>query len=541
MTSVAILQARTKSSRLPAKALLPIAGIPMAVLAALRSGNKGRAVITATSSEPSDDALAGVVAKFGLRCFRGSLENTLQRVVDALEGYEDETVVTRLTADNVFPDGQFLDELEQDFLSRGVDYLSCSAPHSGLPYGLSAEVMRLGHLREAHRSAHDKYDLEHVTPFVIRRFGMQVFDKYAYRNQGLLRCTVDSVDDYLRIQKVFSEDDDPVTVPALTLVDRLAALEDAPRTSLPVRDLILGAAQLGLPYGIANTTGQPSRVDSELLIKAAVANGVAYVDTARAYGTSEEAIGGVLAQGWEGRFRVITKLAPLDSCPISADTQSVSAFVDASVFESCAALHRQSLDILMLHRAEHLDAWDGGVWRRLLGLREMGIIRELGVSVRTPPELMRALSRSEVGHIQLPFNLLDHRWRDVIPDIERIRADRSIAIYVRSALLQGLLTSKNADHWRRANVTNHQAVVEWLTSMAARCRRESVADLCFAYVRSQPWVDGVVVGMENLDQLYENVRYFSSSKLDASDLRFLDQGSPVTSAETLDPARWQAP
>jgi spore coat polysaccharide biosynthesis protein SpsF len=474
-----------------------------------------------------------------LPCFRGSLENTLQRVVDALKGFDDETVVTRLTADNVLPDGRFLDELEQDFLSRGVHYLCCNAPNSGLPYGLSAEVMRLKHLREAHGSAHDEYDLEHVTPVLIRRFSMHVFDKYAYRNQGLLRCTVDSLDDYLRMRKVFLNSDDAITVPALTLVDRLAALEDAPRTSVPVRDLILGGAQLGLPYGIANSMGQPSRADSELLVKTAVANGVVYVDTARAYGTSEEAIGGVLAQGWEGRFRVITKLAPLGDSPISADPATISAFVDASVFRSCTALRRQSLDVLMLHRAQHLDAWDGRIWRRLLALKELGIINELGVSVQTPAELMRALLSPDVAHIQLPFNILDHRWRGVIPEIGRMKTDRPIAVHVRSALLQGLLPSKNVGHWQRANVTNHEPVVAWLHSMASQCRRENVADLCFAYVRSQPWVDGVVAGMESLDQLYENIRYFSSSKLSVSDLQVLEQGSPVMPAETLDPARWR--
>ena len=204
MTSVAILQARTKSSRLPAKALLPIAGIPMAVLAALLIRKCGPGGDHGYLIRTQRRRLADEVAKSGLRCFRGSLENTLQRVVDALEGYEDETVVTRLTADNVFPDGRFLDELEEDFLGRGVDYLSCSAPLSGLPYGRECRGDAARAPQGSASFACDKYDLEHVTPSAIRRFGMQVFSKYARRNQGLLRCTVDSLDDYLRVQKVFA-------------------------------------------------------------------------------------------------------------------------------------------------------------------------------------------------------------------------------------------------------------------------------------------------------------------------------------------------
>jgi len=511
----------------------------MAVLAALRAGNSGRKVIVATSVEASDDALATEVARHGLQCHRGSLRNALQRVINALQEYADDTIVIRLTADNVFPDGRLLDEMERDFLDRDLSYLSSNALRSGLPYGVSAEVMRLSHLRDAYLSTSDEYDLEHVTPCLIRRFGVETFDRYSHLEKGQCRCTVDSLDDYLRIQRVFAKIVDPVGVPALTLVDRLAALADAPRAARPVRDLVFGGAQLGLRYGIANSSGQPSCEEAELLIKTAVANGVAVIDTARAYGTSEEVIGGVAAQGWEDRFRVITKLAPLEHCPYSSDPETVSALVDASVFRSCAALRRQSLDVLMLHRGAHLDAWGGRVWARLLQLKELGVINGLGVSVQTPMELVSAISRPEVGHIQLPFNILDRRWRAVVPDIERIKSTRSVVVHVRSALLQGLLPSSDADHWRRANVANYPEVLEWLRSMVSSCRRENVADLCIAYVRSQPWVDGVVVGMEHIEQLHENVRYFGSSKLTTLDLQTVNQGGPTMSEETLDPASWQ--
>ena len=109
MNSVAVLQARTNSSRLPGKVLLPIKGIPLAVLAAKRAANTGRNVIIATSLESSDDGLAALIQSNGLRCFRGSLKNTLDRFVSALSVYDDQDIVFRLTADNVFPDGALLD------------------------------------------------------------------------------------------------------------------------------------------------------------------------------------------------------------------------------------------------------------------------------------------------------------------------------------------------------------------------------------------------------------------------------------------------
>jgi spore coat polysaccharide biosynthesis protein SpsF len=208
MRSVAVLQARTNSSRLPGKVLLPIKGVPLAVLAAKRAANTGRDIIVATSFEPSDAGLVALIQSHGLRCFRGCLENTLDRVVNALSDYDDQTLVFRLTADNVFPDGALLDEIECEFLAKGHEYLCCNGQPSGLPYGMSVELTRLSHLREAARESSCAFDQEHVTPYIIRKFGSTYFQKYKELKKGHFRCTIDCLDDYIRIQKVFSDVDE---------------------------------------------------------------------------------------------------------------------------------------------------------------------------------------------------------------------------------------------------------------------------------------------------------------------------------------------
>lgn len=171
MTATLLLQARTNSSRLPGKVLLPVCGIPIAVLAALRAGNTGRPVIVVTSLEPTDDALCDLLKHWNIDHYRGELENTLKRFVDALDGLPDNHIVVRLTGDNVFPDGSFIDQLLEDFAARGLSYLCCGGEASGLPYGVSAEVTYAGYLREAHGQAETAFDREHVTPKIIARFG----------------------------------------------------------------------------------------------------------------------------------------------------------------------------------------------------------------------------------------------------------------------------------------------------------------------------------------------------------------------------------
>lgn len=539
MSSVVILQARTNSSRLPGKVLLTIKGMPLVVLAAKRAANTGREIIVATSSEVGDTGLATEVENYGLRCFRGSLGNTLNRIVNALSAYDDNTIVFRLTADNVFPDGALLDDIEADFLAKGVEYLCSNGEPSGLPYGMSVEVTRLRHLREADERSSDPYDQEHVTPYLVRKYGATFFDKYKDFKKSHFRCTIDCLDDYLGIQQVFSDVIDSINEPALALVRRLSSIPFQPIASKPTPRLVLGTAQLGCEYGIVNTTGRPNRGQSEELIKAAIANGVVYLDTARAYGNSEEMVGQALGGAWNGRAKVITKLSPLQDCPREVSNEILSAFVDASYYKSCSALRVQNIEVLMLHRVSHLSDWNGRVWQRLLEFKSSGLIGELGVSVQSPRELSEALSIHDINYIQLPCNLMDWRWDSMISKIIEAKASRKVIIHARSALLQGLLTSVDDSHWLRANVDDVCQVKDWLSKQVNICQRTNVTDLCLAYMNSLFWVDGIVVGMENIVQLRENIQYFNNPCLNVGQVKEIQDTRPRLSEASLNPALWR--
>ena len=115
--SIVIIQARTSSERLPGKILLPIQGYPVILLAAHRASNTGREVIVATSRDKSDDKLASLLEKEKIPYFRGSLKNVLSRYAYIAKSRK-EKLVFRLTADNIFPDGHLLDEMEKYFLKK---------------------------------------------------------------------------------------------------------------------------------------------------------------------------------------------------------------------------------------------------------------------------------------------------------------------------------------------------------------------------------------------------------------------------------------
>ena len=300
-------------------------------------------------------------------------------------------------------------------------------------------------------------------------------------------------------------------------------------------ELVLGSVQLGLPYGVANRTGKPSRSAAVALVRRAADSGVLEFDTARAYGDSEARLGEALATRRVGR--TITKLSPLTELPPDASREEVRAAVDRSISASMAALKRGRIDCLLLHRAEHMTAFRGVLWERLIELLEDGTLLSLGVSVQTPEEAHAALSNRDVQHLQLPFNLLDWRWQQA-GAIDRIRDRAHVTIHARSVFLQGLLAAGDPAIWPAVAGVSGQDVLALLEELARDYRRENIADLCLAYVRGQDWIDGVVVGMETEIQLDSNLQLFVKPPLSASECEEVARRIPQMPEQLLNPALW---
>lgn len=217
-----LLQARLDSSRLPGKALLPVAGIPSAILAAQRAANGPHPAVIVTSTEASEDPLVDVCADFNIPVFRGSKDDVLERFVAATGDMEDGDVVVRLTADCMLPDGDFVGRLVNAMGER--EYLATQSPADGLPYGLSAEAVRVGLLREAHAKTtpSQTYFREHVTTWVWDQGRAERWDHGLFSEDlSHLRCTLDALDDYLRLHRLFKGVSDPVGISWMDLVLRL--------------------------------------------------------------------------------------------------------------------------------------------------------------------------------------------------------------------------------------------------------------------------------------------------------------------------------
>ena len=542
-----VVQARLASTRLPAKALLPLGGMPSFVLCARRAANAGLRVVVATSVEAADDGVVDAARASSLDVARGAHNDVLARFAAVCADLPDEALVVRLTADNPLPDGAFIAMLLSRFRRLEVDYLGTSSPVDGLPYGLSAEVFTASVLRRARAHAVSASDREHVTPWIRREARSAIYHHDgAAPGWSRLRCTLDTFEDYLRLQRLFVTEPDPTDVAWPVLVERLERLSGVTEPRCPFRigadgaaqsTLALGTAQLGLPnYGIANRSGLPADDAAAALLDTAVEAGVTWIDTARAYGPAEDRIGRLLSPGQRARVRIVTKLDPLSHVEADASSRRVRDAVDASIFHSLHALRAHSLDTLLLHRWAHRDAWAGAAWERLLELQAGGLIGRLGASVSSVDEAMAALSDPRISHLQCPVNLVDARWR--APAFLAAAAKRpDVTVHARSALLQGLLILP-AERWPEVPGYDRVGLARVLDDAVVRHRRQDRIGLCLAYVRSLPWVHGIIVGMETLDQFRSNLASFRDPALTADELADIERWLPVLPETVVDPSRW---
>lgn len=222
-----VVQVRSDSQRFPNKAFVPVAGIPSAALAALRARNRGIGVVMATTTRESDDALTFMLESYGLAVMRGPDADVRERYLQATTDLGDDATVVRLTADNVFPDGDFVARLVEEFALSGGHYLGTTSAAKLLPFGLGAEAFRLGALRAVAREVDDAFDREHVTPSLRERFAAGGLDVKLrpLPNAGHLRCTLDTVEDYRRLLRVFDRVVDPVGIGWRSLLDSLVAID----------------------------------------------------------------------------------------------------------------------------------------------------------------------------------------------------------------------------------------------------------------------------------------------------------------------------
>lgn len=284
--------------------------------------------------------------------------------------------------------------------------------------------------------------------------------------------------------------------------------------------LALGTVQFGIPYGVANRNGKVGRDESAAILTLGRSRGIDTLDTAIAYGDSEEQLGVIGVSGW----RVVTKLPAIpDAC------RDVATWVADSTAQSLRRLQVPRVFGLLLHRPADLLGNQGEpLYRALNDLKDRGLVEKVGFSIYGPEELPVLVEQFPPDLVQAPFSIVDRRlassgWLD------RLSA-AGVEVHVRSVFLQGLLLMPAGD--RPARFSRWSALLSrWDGWLSERGMTALQASLRFAL--SYPRIDRVVVGVENRHQL--------EAILDASDAPDAPVDVPEIASEDPDlvnPARW---
>jgi spore coat polysaccharide biosynthesis protein SpsF len=202
MSTIAMVQARMGSTRLPGKVLEPLAGAPALarIVERLRLAPGVDEVAVLTSRQPRDEAIVALCHERGIRCVRGSEHDVLDRYQQASRELDPARIV-RVTADCPLVDPQVVGRLlalataqphEQTYASVATGAIGRQAGYRRYPDGLDAETFTAEMLATAWREAQDPYEREHVTAFVWRRperFPVTVLE--AEEDMGEERWTID--------------------------------------------------------------------------------------------------------------------------------------------------------------------------------------------------------------------------------------------------------------------------------------------------------------------------------------------------------------
>ena len=207
------IQARTGSTRLPNKVLLPfdeeisILGI---LIKKLQTHFQHIPLVVCTSTSTNDDTIVTYCERLNISCFRGSEDNVLDRFIAAASHFETEDVV-RICADNPFLDMHFISELLRFYSENPkADYWSfknaADVPVIKTHFGFFAEIVTTKALESVRELTKDTLYTEHVTNYIYSNeiFNSQFKELPSFlKHRNDLRFTIDDIKDFELLKEVY--------------------------------------------------------------------------------------------------------------------------------------------------------------------------------------------------------------------------------------------------------------------------------------------------------------------------------------------------
>lgn len=317
-------------------------------------------------------------------------------------------------------------------------------------------------------------------------------------------------------------------------------------TDMKVSVLGLGTVALGMNYGITPITEEgsqdkqsgmtpPTDTEAIRLVHYALDQGVNFIDTARAYGRSEEILGKALH---DRRDRVIlaTKLGCYDANGQLLSGDALRQHMEDSIITSLRLLQTDYIDQLMLHSAPVDLLKNGEVIGILRDFQQRGLTRTIGASTYGT-EAPKAAIAQGVDALQVAYNILDQRMAD---EIFPLAQSREIAVVVRSVFLKGALTSRADDLPASLNElkVKSETIKQFSTGLAPSHTRVQAA---LRFVLSQANVSTALVGVTSITELNASLEVAHLGPFTADVLAQFEQLRWDDKPDMLNPGTWGIP
>lgn len=287
-----------------------------------------------------------------------------------------------------------------------------------------------------------------------------------------------------------------------------------------MQKLGLGTVQFGLPYGVSNQRGQPSNEEVGQILEVANSKGVRWLDTAAEYGGSELVLGTLDLDG----FSIATKSNHLE---LTQSTEELILDLKRSFERSLENLKKNQIDAYLVHRADELLSDHGdSLWASLEGLKSLGKVERIGVSIYSPDQVDELLQRYPIDVIQVPINVFDQRL--LIGGQLRELKSRGVEIHARSIFLQGLLLMDQTP----AFLSGHnQHLVKW----KKQCSELGMTPMqaAFGFVKAIQELDVVLFGVNSASELEQCVDAYNAAAKHGFEYLATDN------IDLIDPSRWR--
>ena len=257
--------------------------------------------------------------------------------------------------------------------------------------------------------------------------------------------------------------------------------------------LSFGTVQLGLDYGISNSSGKPTQKTADAIVEYLIDEGINCFDTATAYGNSEEVLGEAL--GDRENVQLVSKV----KSDLFLDD------VETIVNSSLKHLKTNKLFGLLLHDSELLSHWTHDYDKKISLLKKKGMIEHFGVSIYTAEEFDLAIENPAIQIIQIPFNLFDQRainnkWFEKATKVNKL-------IFIRSIFLQGLFFMDPIK--LKGNLLDATSYLNKMHTIR-KTLALSIAEFTMAYVDSVAPNAIILFGCDTLDQAKENIKSYNN-------------------------------